>query len=148
MGYRKYRHHLARLIETQCRYEVVRHSALTDLREVPIYPAPIQLCGFLLPPGGTAHYKTLLTDEKTGRSIERLDEGEIRTIVAGSYHLRVYGYVKYLDAFENLRESRFCEHYIWPLPDHKESGSRPLLVSAARSTLSATLRKELQGDTR
>jgi hypothetical protein len=117
----------ARLIETQCRYELVRHTALTNLAPVPIYPAPISLCGFLLPPGEAAQYKTGLTSEANGESIERLEEADIKTIMMGMYYLRVYGYVQYLDAFENVRESRFCEHYIWPSDARKESGFRPLL---------------------
>jgi len=117
----------ARIMETQCRYDLVRAIVLTSLPPEPQYPAPIVLNGFLLPPGDSADYLTYLVSSSTSEVVTRLEEGELNTIRSGIYNLRVFGYVKYLDAFEKERESRFCEYYVWPSDRRGYIGFRPLL---------------------
>jgi hypothetical protein len=117
----------ARIMETQCRYDLVRAIDLTSLPPEPQYPASIVLNGFLLPPGDSADYLTYLVSSNTSEVVTRLEEGELNTIRSGIYNLRVFGYVKYLDAFEKERESRFCEYYVWPSDRRGYIGFRPLL---------------------
>ncbi|WP_263350091.1 hypothetical protein [Acidicapsa acidisoli] len=121
----------ARIIETQCIYEVVTKGDPSELSRTPTYPEPIVLNGFLLPPGASADYSTFLRSASDGHIIAKgeLDADVLKSIMIGHSHLRAYGYVAYLDAFGKRHESRYCEHYVWPTSTRpsRAAGFRPLL---------------------
>jgi hypothetical protein len=101
----------ARILETQCRYELVEDDPTCNLPPAPAYPSPIHLDGFLIPPEEIQEYFTNLhrTDGKI--VVPPLPMGDLDRIKDGTLHLRVYGYVKYIDGLEEERESRFIEYY-------------------------------------
>jgi len=109
----------ARILSTQCRYELVRADQLDSLPLAPEYLQPIELKGFLLAPGDSATYQTFLVSAHNGAVIHRgvLDAGDFNAIQSEALRLRVYGFVRYRDVFDETRESRFCEHYVWPAPN-------------------------------
>jgi hypothetical protein len=124
-------HTQAQIIETQCLYELVYASELYNLPPIPKYPEPIKLEGFLLAPGRIEEYKTGLRAANNGQWVKRgdLDTTDISVVLMEMYHLRAYGYVRYIDTFGTTRESRFCEYYVWPLPERppRATGFRPLI---------------------
>jgi hypothetical protein len=104
----------AQIIQTQCKYELVAAENMLALSDVPVYPKPIECGGHLLAPNDTWDFMTFCTDH-LGKMILRLQpQGEVQAIEEGLTVLRVYGYVKYLDAFGEERESRFAEYFAWP----------------------------------
>lgn len=118
----------AQILETQCRYELVRHESLYLLPAIPIYPKPIDLTGFLLPPKGTEDFMTFCNNESGQVISDFPDQTEVNTIKMGLYFLRAYGYVRYRDGFGNERESRFCDFYVWPQDKRpRVKGFRPLI---------------------
>ncbi len=119
----------ARITKTQCMYELVGKKGLSDLPPVPIYPDPIELNGFLIPPGGREEYSTFLREVGSGRPIERKElDADLGTQLVHE-RLRVYGYVRYSDAFGEVRESRFIEYFESPPRGHasRSGGFRPLI---------------------
>jgi hypothetical protein len=120
----------ARIVETQCLYEIVKHTELLNFPDVPKYPEPIKLNSFLVPPGGKVDYNTFIRAPDR-RAIKPSEMGvdEVKAIEIEYRQLRVYGYVRYLDVFNEERESRFCEYYVWPLKTRPEraTGFRPLV---------------------
>jgi hypothetical protein len=124
----------ARIVETSCSYEIVETKVLDQLPAVLDYPTPIELKGMLLGPGDyLARSVYLIAPPKTFR-IERLDQGHINDIRLKLHTLRAYGYVKYLDAFDQERESRFCEYYVWPYETVQHTGFQPMLDAPAEYT--------------
>jgi hypothetical protein len=127
----------ARIIETQCLYEIVECTELLNFPNVLKYPEPIKLNGFLVPPGGKVDYDTFIR-APDGRAIKpsEMDVDVIEAIEREHRHLRVYGYVRYLDVFNKKRESRFCEYYVWPFKTRPEraTGFRPLIGAPPEST--------------
>jgi hypothetical protein len=124
--------HPARIIETQCKYELVRSEFLMRLPAIPEYPQPIRRDGFPVAPGGKADFFTMRLRSPDGHPINKgeLDTDVIAGIQMGAFHLRVYGYVKYLDGItEDVRESRFCDYSVWPFSRHspRATGFRPLI---------------------
>jgi hypothetical protein len=131
-------HTPARIIETQCVYEIVEWHNLLIFPAVPKYPEPIEVKGFLLPPGGKSDYNTFLRQQTDGRIVKphEMESGVIHMIEMEGMFLRAYGYVKYLDAFGKARESRFCDYYVWPLKNkpHRVTGFRPFIGAPAEYT--------------
>lgn len=117
----------AQILETQCRYELIRHERLYTLPEVPVYPEPIDFAGRLLPPKGKEDFTTFCNDEVGQIIKDPPDQTEINSIKNGLCFLRAYGYVRYRDGFGNERESRFCDYYVWPQDERRGSGFRPLI---------------------
>lgn len=124
----------ARITETQCTYEMVYRKELYNLPSEPPYTVPIELRGYLLPPGDLIKHSVYLMEPPHSTRKEELEQGDVNTIRMGLYSLRVYGYVKYVDAFGKKRESRFCEHYVWPNDGVLNTGFRPLLGIPAAYT--------------
>jgi hypothetical protein len=124
-------HTPARILETQCMYELVKATGLYGLPATPKYPEPIELKGFLLPPGRVEEYVTGLRSANSGQWIKEgdLDSTDINVVYMEGYNLRVYGYVKYTDAFGSTQESRFIDYYVWPLDNRpaRATGFRPLI---------------------
>jgi hypothetical protein len=102
----------ARILETQCRYELVEDDPTCDLPHSPNYPTPIRLDGLLIPPEGIQEYFAGLQRTDGRIVVPPLPIGDLgRILEEGTLHLRVYGYVKYIDGLEKERESRFIEYY-------------------------------------
>jgi hypothetical protein len=121
-----------RIIETQCKYELVHAESLTNLPPTPQYPEPIVRNGFLIAPDDKVDYYTMLLRFNDGHPVVKGEMGSdlIAGIQIGAYDLRVYGYVKYLDGItEEPKESRFCDYYVWPFKQRPEraTGFRPLI---------------------
>ena len=122
----------ARIIETQCMYELIQPEELTNLPSVPNYPEPIKLSGFLLSPGAKEDYHTFLRTGGDGRPVKKgeIDGEIIRGVEWEMMYLRVYGYVRYFDGMsDDPKESRFCDYYVWPLSTRppRATGFRHLL---------------------
>lgn len=124
----------ARIIETQCRFEMVQAESVFCLPDSPNYPPPIKLNGFLLPPGDSAKYFAYLTDESGKIVTPPLNKETVSSIQTQDRYLRVYGYVKYADVFDNERESRFCDYYVPSQNQPEFSGFCPLIDSPAEYT--------------
>jgi hypothetical protein len=122
----------ARVIETQCMYEVIDSDRLTRLPDVPKYPKPISVGSLLVSPGSKQDYFTFLRMQGDGHPVNKRDmeDGVADAIRMENMYLRVYGYVRYLDGLtEEPKESRFIDYYIWPLKTRplRASGFRPLI---------------------
>ena len=118
------------IIETQCRYELVEDDPTCDLPPSPNYPAPIRLDGLLIPPEGVQEYFADLFREDGKIVVPPLSIGDFGRIKDGTLHLRVYGYVKYIDGLEKQRESRFIEYYaVSSTNEVRGFGFRPLLTN-------------------
>jgi hypothetical protein len=111
----------AQIIETQCRYELVKDCFLFNLPESPDYPEPIPLEGTVLVPKEPLYYSTFLRDRTNGLGmIGTFTDSQIRATQEGGLSLLAYGYVKYRDGIsEEIRESNFIAHYVWPKPNHQ-----------------------------
>jgi hypothetical protein len=111
----------AQILTTQCKYELIDGGLLyPPEKSRPDDPLPIDMGGYLIAPKETQKYYTMLWTNDTV-VIPPLSGENINKIREGSLHLRVYGYVKYIDGLGAERESRFIENYIWPelgLPRH------------------------------
>jgi hypothetical protein len=119
---------VGQIIETQCRYELVEYDPARDLPPSPIYPAPILLARFLIPPEKPQEYFAGLYGEDGRIVVPPLPIEDIGRINGGTLHLRVYGYVKYIDGLEKERESRFIEYYaVSSNSSVRGAGFRPLL---------------------
>lgn len=119
----------ARILETQCRYELVEDDPTCDLPPSPNYPTPVRLDGLLIPPEGIQAYFANLYRTDGMIFVPPLSFGDSRRILEeGTPHLRVYGYVKYIDGLEKERESRFIEYYAVSSDRRiRGAGFRPLL---------------------
>lgn len=102
----------ARILETQSRFLMIHSSNLYKLPATPRYLQPISMGGYLLAPGDTREYSTFLENE-AGHPVPDVDPTDLNTIKMGLCYLCAYGYVGYVDALEQRRESRFCEYYVW-----------------------------------
>lgn len=124
----------ARILETQCRFFMVRAETLYSLPTTPRYLNPISPAGYLLAPGDAQGYSTFLENE-SGHPVVDMDQTDVNTIRMGLYFLCAYGYVLYLDAFDRRRESRFCEYYVWS--DDRQArlhGFQPLIGAPSEYT--------------
>ena len=121
-------HLMGQIIETQCRYELVEDDPICNLPPSPDYPNPIRRDGFLIHPEGVQEYFAgLYRDGKI--VVPPLSLGDVGRITDGTLHLRVYGYVKYIDGLEKQRESRFIEYYaVSSTNEVRGFGFRPLLT--------------------
>ena len=129
----------ARIIETQCRYELIPAESLTTLPSTPHYPEPIIHNGFLVAPGRIVDFYTFLRRPNDGHPVVKgeIDDTIIRAIEMEMMYLRVYGYVRYFDGLSgDPRESRFCDYYVWPLKSRppRATGFRPMLGNPAEYT--------------
>jgi hypothetical protein len=110
-----------------------------DLPPIPQYPQPIVRNGFLVAPSDKVDFYTMLLRETDGHPVVKgeMDPAVIAGIQMGGFHLRVYGYVKYLDGITGQpKESRFCDYYVWPFKGRPEraTGFRPLIDAPSEYT--------------
>jgi hypothetical protein len=116
----------AKIIGTQCVYQMVFQDELTSLPPDPVFPSSVEAEGLLLVPGGSEFFSVYLVDSE-GRIIPKLGEKDRDGIWYGIFYLRAYGHVKYFDTFGNERESRFCQYYVSPDKSKTNNGFQHLL---------------------
>jgi len=125
---------IAQLTATQTVYELVPRAFVDELPQEPDYSLAITLNNLPLPPRDSIGYTANLIEPPKSSALEQLDQGTINTIRIGQLVLLAYGYITYLDAFGNKRESRFCERYVWPSEGIANAGFRPLTDAPAAYT--------------
>jgi hypothetical protein len=124
----------ARLIETQCVYEILNIEQLDALSPVPVYHLPTQFNRMPLLPEDSIIQSANLIHLPQSSALDRFEDGDLKVVQIGLLFLLAYGYVKYLDAFGNERESRFIEKYIWPSPGVRSHGFKPYLDAPSEYT--------------
>lgn len=117
---------IAQLVSTACVYQLISVAYLKELPSEPDYSLPIELADFPLPPKDSIGFTTNLIEPPRSEAVDLLDHETVNTIQLGLLVLMAYGFVRYMDAYGNLRESRFCERYYWPKEGAQYLGFRPM----------------------
>jgi hypothetical protein len=110
----------ARLIDTGVTCELMS----SQLPEIPIYRVQYKLGLRPIAPEGSLEMNTFW-GHQTGTGYKPLLPRDVASLT--NLRMVAYGYVKYLDVFDNECESRFCESYSWDARNDEPVTFFPLL---------------------
>lgn len=116
----------ARLIESGVTCELLSG----ELPEIPVYQKRILLGQRPIAPEGSLEMATFW-GHQTSTGYAPLQPKDVANLT--SLTIAVYGYVKYLDVFDNECVSRFCDSYSWDSVNDQPVNFLPLLTETRRA---------------